>query len=155
MKKPKQRHHRREDNALHSNLADRLGPGALSMFNNHQLPPQIPRMPSPPRSTRDILTLITAAAGLALAARPDAAVELLPGTPTTVLVVSSGKTQAIFMLPVEHSEVLKALGQREPSIPDTNMLQLWEETRHAEAIAPDAALMEAEENWNNGGYHEG
>ena len=155
MKKPKQRHHRREDNALHANLADRLGPGALSMFNNHQLPPQMPRMPSPPRSTRDVLALLTAATGLTLAASPDAKVELLPGIPTTVLITNGGKAEAIFVLPVELAVAMNALGQTEPKYPGTAMLQLWEETRQAEAIAPDAALMEAEENWINGGYHEG
>ena len=36
--------------------------------------PQAPRMPSPPRSSRDIVTLLAALTGLSLAARPDAKV---------------------------------------------------------------------------------
>ena len=115
----------------------------------------MPRMPPPPRSTREVLALLTAATGLVLAARPDAQVELLPGTPTTVLITSGGMALAAFVLPVAPGEVLKAMGRPEPRRPDADVLQLWEETRQAEVPTPDSALMAAEENWLNGGHHEG
>jgi len=88
-------------------------------------------MPSPPRSSRDILTLQAALTGLSLAARPDAEVELLPGTPTTVLVISGGKAQATFVLPVPHDEVSNALGRPPQEAVDPEMDRLWTEEVHA------------------------
>ena len=107
MNKRKPRPCRRNTSPLHTPLADRLNPGALSMLIPTNVPPQSPRMPSPPRSARDIITLLSAITGLSLAARPDAEVELLPGSPTTVLVVSGGKARATFVLPVSRDHKVK------------------------------------------------
>ena len=146
MKKSSKRQRRRHNPhtaPLGPSITDRLDPGALGMPIAINKPPQMPRMPSPPRSTRAVLNMLTAATGLMLAAKSDAAIELLPGSPTTVLVVSGGKTQAIFMLPVEHGEVLKALGQREPCAPGADILQLYDDERWAEMTTPEAMLIEA------------
>jgi len=88
-------------------------------------------MPSPPRSSRDIVTLLAALTGLSLAARPDAEVELLPGSPTTVLVISGGEARATFVLPVHHDEVSHALGRPPQKVADPELDQLWMEEQRA------------------------
>ena len=116
---------------LTASLADRLGLGVLSAISPPPAPPQMPRMPSPPRSARDVLTLLTAATGLTLAAQPSAELELLPGSPTTVLITSGGKAQAAFVLPVPHEVVCRAMGHPIPQGIDQALNRLWEEERHA------------------------
>ena len=93
--------------------------------------PQAPRMPSPPRSARDVLAVLSATAGLALAGLPDAEVELLPGSPTTVVVVSGGQARATFILPVPRDEVSRALGRPPRVVVDPELDQLWMEEQHA------------------------
>ena len=93
--------------------------------------PQKPLMPSPPRSARDVLALLSAATGLVLASVPDAEVELLPGSPTTVLVVSGGRARATFILPVPHDEASRALGRTPQKVVDAEMDRLWMEEQHA------------------------
>jgi len=120
------------------------------------VPPQAPKMPSPPRSTRDVLNLLLATTGLALAARRDTEIELLPGSPTTVIIISGGKAEAAFVLPVEPAEVAKTLGQTEPSKPDNmDLTRLWQEDLQSMALTPETAMIAAEENWLNGVDHEG
>ena len=150
------RRHRRQEPApqLGATIADRLQPGALSILTAITAPPQMTRMPSPSRASREVLNLLTAATGLVLAARPDTQVELLPGTPTTVLITSNGKAQAAFMLPVEPCEVLRALGRQEPRNTNADILQLWEENRQAQMATPDLMLITAEETWLNGGDYD-
>ena len=154
MKNSNRRHRRRPDTPLCASLEDRLGPGFLRMPLTANVPPQAPRMPSPQRSTRDVLNLLLATTGLALAARPDAEIELLPGTPTTVIIACGGKIEAAFVLPVNQSEAARAMGQPEPN-QSGNMaiMQLWQEEQ--QALTPEAALINAEETWLNGGNHEG
>jgi len=89
--------------------------------------PQMHRMPRAPRSTREVLTLLTAATGLVLAGRLDAEVELLPGTPTTVVISSAGKAQAAFVLPIPHAEACRALGRPATPVPDPELDLLWAE----------------------------
>jgi len=93
--------------------------------------PQAPRMPSPPRAARDVLSLLSAATGLVLASVPDAKVELLPGSPTTVLLVSGGQARATFILPVPRDEVSRALGRTPRVMVDPELDQLWMEEQHA------------------------
>ena len=99
--------------------------------------PQKPLMPSPPRSARDVLALLSAATGLVLASVPDAEVELLPGSPTTVLVVSGGRARATFILPVPHDEASRALGRKASPLRDRVMDRLWEEQRQDDLLSPD------------------
>ena len=131
MNKRKPRPRRRNTSPLRTPLADRLNTGALSMLIPINAPPQMPRMPSPPRSARDIITLLSALTGLSLAARPDAEVELLPGFPTTVLVVSGGKARATFVLPVSRDQVSRALGRAHTPVVDPELDRLWMEEQHA------------------------
>ena len=132
MNKRKPRPRRRRSSPLPMPLADRLNPDALSILIPSNSPAPSPRIPSPPRSSRDIVTLLAALTGLALAARPDAKVELLPGSPTTVLVISGGKARATFILPVPRDEVSRALGRPTQVVVDPEMDRLWmEEQQHA------------------------
>ena len=129
--KRKPRPRRRHTSHVRSPLSDRLNPDALSMLTPTSGKPQSPRMPPPPRSSRDIVTLLAALTGLSLAARPDAEVELLPGSPTTVLVISGGQARATFILPVPHEEVSHALGRPPQKVVDPEMDRLWTEEVHA------------------------
>jgi len=88
-------------------------------------------MPSPPRSARDVLALLSAATGLVLAGLPDAEVALLPGSPPTVLVVAGGQARATFVLPVPRDEVSRALGRPPRVVVDPELDQLWMEEHHA------------------------
>ena len=129
MKKRKARPNRREKQPLRACLQERLAPFTIPPAPT--APPQMPRMPSPPRSSRDIVTLLAALTGLSLAARPDAKVELLPGSPTTVLVISGGQARATFILPVPREEVSRALGRPPRVMVDPEIDQLWMEEHHA------------------------
>ena len=91
----------------------------------------MPLMPSPPKSARDVLALLAVATGFVLAAQPDAKVELLPGSPTTVLITNGGKAQAAFVLPVPHEEACRALGRPITPGPDPEFDLLWYEEQVA------------------------
>ena len=118
---------RRQARPLKTTLADLTGPVRFPTKQPAIPLPQRPQMPSPPRSAREVLTLLTAATALVLAARPDAEVELLPGTPTTVLVTSAGKARAAFVLPVPHAEACHILGRPITPGPDPELDLLWAE----------------------------
>ena len=144
MKTHKPRARQRSAQSLPTSLADRLNPGAMSTPICRNTPAQMPRFPTPSRSTRDVLTLLTAATGMALAAQPDCTVELLPGLPTTILVVSGGKAKAAFVLPVAHEEACLALGRVAPPQVDLVMDWLWEEERQDDMLPLDLLLDTAE-----------
>jgi len=67
-------------------------------------------MPEPPRSARDVLALLMATTGLALAARKDARVELLPGRPITVVLSAGEQPAAAFVLPIAEDEARRMFG---------------------------------------------
>ena len=125
MKKRKPRHNRREQQPLRARPFAQLREEILPSIPT--APPQMPRMPSPPRSAREVLALLTAATGLVLAGQPDARIELLPGTPTTVLVTTSGKARAAFVLPVPRDEACRTLGCPPSQEPDPELDLLWAE----------------------------
>ena len=84
-------------------------------------------MPRPQRSTREVITLLTAATGLLLAGQSDAEVEILPGSPTTAVITSGGKARATFILPVPRAEACRVLGRPVPRGPDPELDRLWAE----------------------------
>ena len=131
MNKRKPRRNRRDNSPLRVPLAEKIEPEALCLPAPLPAPPQSPRMPRPPRSTRAVLDLLGASTGLTLAGLPEAVVELLPGSPTTVLVVSGGEARAAFILPVSHAEASRALGYAVKAEVDRELDRLWEEQRHA------------------------
>ena len=85
----------------------------------------------PPKPARDILSLLLACTGFALAAEPNASVELLPGTPTTVVISIDDQAQAAFVLPISETEACKAFGMPAPLPRDRELEALWEEEHHA------------------------
>jgi len=97
-------------------------------------------MPLPSRTARDVLSLLTAATGLALAGRPDARVELLPGSPTTVIISAGDRPAAAFVLPISADEAGQALGNLALAQRDPMLEQLWEQERWSAMILQDAAL---------------
>jgi len=134
----KRRRPRRKPQPLRVSLADRVGPMSLTV------PTHEPRartlMPTPPRSARDVLAVLMAATGLALAARRDARVELLPGLPVTVVLTAGDEPSAAFVLPIDEREARRMFGQ--PAAVQRNHLleQLFEEDRQAEHASQDILL---------------
>jgi hypothetical protein len=104
-------------------------------------------MPPCPKPVSAVLGVLMAAAGLAVAGRRDAQVELLPGEPVTVLLSTGGRARAVFVLPISGIEAAKIVKQESPAQSDHVMDVLWEEARLAEVKLPDEALDEA-----RGGY---
>ena len=129
MKKRKPRPNRRYKKPLRTTPSTQLREVVIPSTSAPQ--PLKPRMPSPPRSARDVLALLSAATGLVLASLPDAEVELLPGSPTTVLVVSGGQARATFILPVPRDEVSRALGRPPREMVNPELDLLWMEEQHA------------------------
>jgi hypothetical protein len=82
-------------------------------------------MPAPSHATKSILQLLMATVGLALASRDDAEIELLPSSPTTVVISVDDKIQAAFILPISHAEAERAFGAAS-SPRDKTLEQLWE-----------------------------
>jgi hypothetical protein len=82
------------------------------------------------KPVRDVLGLLLAAAGFALAARRDARIELLPGAPPTVVIKSHGAPAAVFVLPaLTLSEAYRVFGQPAPAERDRVLEQVLEEER--------------------------
>ena len=125
---------RRKARPLKTTLADLTGPVRFPTKQPAIPLPQSPTMPRPPRSAREVLALLTAATGLVLAGRPDAQVELLPGSPTTVLVTSAGQARAAFVLPVPHAEACHILGRPITPVPDPELDLLWYEEQVAREV---------------------
>ena len=71
---------------------------------------------------------------MALAAQPSAELELLPGSPTTVLITCCGEARAAFVLPVPHEEVCRAMGHSIPQGIDPALDRLWEEQRQDDMV---------------------
>jgi len=94
-------------------------------------------MPTPPRSARDVLAVLMAATGLALAARRDARVELLPGLPVTVVLTAGDEPSAAFVLPIGEPEARRMFGQPKQDARDHLLEQLFEEQRQADLASPD------------------
>jgi hypothetical protein len=134
----RRRRARREPRPLRVSVADRLGD--LKLLAPPSASYRSPRMPQPPRSARDILALLMASTGLALAAREDAKITLLPGTPTTVVVSASGQPSAAFLLPIAEDEARRMFGQPEEEPSDRLLERLFEEQRQDELLTPDVQL---------------
>ena len=138
MPRAKRRRPRRKPQPLRVSLADRVGPMSLTV------PTHEPRartlMPTPPRSARDVLAVLMAATGLALAARRDARVELLPGLPVTVVLSAGDEPSAAFVLPIDEHEARRMFGRPAAVQRDHLLEQLFEEQRQADITSPDLLL---------------
>jgi len=131
MKNKSRRHPRRYTSApLRASITERTGITSLADPEAPSRPQSIMLTP-PPKPARDILSLLLASTGFALAGVPDASVELLPGSPTTVIINNNGKAQSVFVLPISEAAACKAFGQAAPVLRDRELEALWEEDRHA------------------------
>ena len=128
-RKPRRRPHNNTPAPLHATIGERTGV-TLNAPKTTPVPQTVMLSPTP-KPARDILTWLMAATGLVLAAKPNASIELLPGTPTTVLITSANEARATFVLPISESEARKALGQPALVPRDHDLERLWEEDRRA------------------------
>jgi len=141
-------HHRRSGAGLKVALGERSP--VLQHTSPVQRPPTL--LPHIQKSAKDVLTILLASAGLALAARKDALVELLPGGPTTLLISSGGKVRAAFVLPVSEAEASKLIGRPAGQQRDGALEALWHEERAADLMQPDVELEHHQEITWGGGY---
>jgi len=121
-------------------VGDRLGDQNLEIQTHQPATSHSPLMPEPPRSARDVLGLLMATTGLALAARKDARVELLPGLPITVVLTAGDQPTAAFVLPIAQDEARRVFGQPATEPRDHLLEQLFEEDRQDELACPDVLL---------------
>jgi len=134
MKKKSRRHPRRYTSVpLHASIMERTSIPMLTCSSEPEATPrpQTIMLTPPPKPARDILALLLASTGFALAGVPNANVELLPGAPTTVVIHKEGKAQAAFVLPISEAEACKAFGMPSPEVRDHELEALWEEDHHA------------------------
>lgn len=114
---------RRRREPLRTTLSERLGRPVVAPA----IPPRPEPVLGPGRPASEVLALLMAVTGLRLAARADAEVELLPGTPTTVVLTVAGRARAAFVLPADDAELRHALGQPRPPRRDLALERLWHE----------------------------
>ena len=140
MPRPKKRRPRRKPRPLRVSLADRLGGQTLAISPRQPKRHAQVLLPDPPRSARDVLGLLMAATGMALAARRDAKVTVLPGMPITVVLTAGDQPAAAFILPNDEYEARQLFGEPAPEPRDHLLEQLFEEDRQAELATPDLLL---------------
>jgi hypothetical protein len=124
---------RRNNKPLRVSFADRLAPLMPQLAPSEPSPRTRPLPAPPPKPARDILSLLLAATGFALAARRNASVELLPGLPVTVVISAGRNPAAAFVLPISQAEACKAFGKPVPVPRDPIAELLYEEERQADA----------------------
>jgi len=99
---------------------------------------------APSSSTRRALSVAEAlprlAAQIGLSTGPEGAVEILPGSPTTIAFTAGGKLRGMVVLPADRGETRELLGF--PPVTTTDVLtdQLWEEQR--DVPTPESLLSE-------------
>ena len=125
---------RRRSHRLRASLGELTGWNPKPIKSKPRACPQ----PPDPR-TRTILSALeavprlTADIGLATAARSDALVEVLPGSPTTVIFSAGGRLQGMLVVPTSENEARHLLGL-EPTNRDIMAETLWEEQRRDDAL---------------------
>jgi hypothetical protein len=101
---------------------------------------------TPSQDTRKALSVAEAlprlAAQIGLSTGTEGAVEILPGTPTTIAFTSGGKLRGIVVLPADHGEARELLGF--PPVVTTDVMadELWEESRQYEVPTPESLVAE-------------
>lgn len=140
------RHRRRSQRALTANLGDR------GWYPRAQISPAPKTCWEPTQRMRAILAAlaalpkIAAAVGLSVAARPDAAVEVLPGEPGTVIFSAGGSVKALFMIPASEQDARRLLGL--PVVErDRDAETLFEEQRRQ--IVADVGNDPSDETWED------
>jgi hypothetical protein len=99
---------------------------------------------APSRDTRRALSVAEAlprlAAQIGLSTGPQGAVEILPGTPTTIAFTAGGTLRGIVVLPADHGEARELLGFPPVATTDLVVERLWEEAR--EVPTPESLVAE-------------
>jgi hypothetical protein len=101
---------------------------------------------TPSRDTRKALSVAEAlprlAAQIGLSAGPEGAVEILPGTPTTIAFTAGGKLRGMVVLPADRGEARRLLGFPPVATADVAADELWEESRQYEVPTPESLVAE-------------
>jgi hypothetical protein len=110
-----------------------------------------PRMTwKPVESSKKILSAVeamprlAASLGLSMATSPDATVEILPGSPTTIAFTAGGKLKGLFVLPVTEEEARRTLGIPTVTTRDLGADTWFEEAREQDLQPQDELLADAE-----------
>jgi len=126
-----------------NNAAPRLRPATIRSVSGERTGwPPISRSPrpaplpiGPSASMRAVLAALAALPrlaadiGFAIAARPDAVVEVLPGSPTTVVFSAGGKLKGLMVVPGTEAETRSLLGLPATAPRDRAADRIWEEGR--------------------------
>lgn len=130
-----------------SNAALRRRPAAIRSVSGERTgwhapisrsPRPAPLPVGPPASMRAVLAALAALPrlaadiGFAIAARPDAMVEVLPGSPTTVVFSAGGKLKGLMVVPCTEAETRSLLGLPAAAPRDRAADRIWEEGRQAD-----------------------
>ena len=130
---------------LHATISERIGRELEAAAPTYRTAV----LPAAPRPAKEVLALLLASTGMALAGRKDARVELLPGTPVTLLISSGGRLRAAMVLPVTEAEARKLVGQPTAQDRDRRFDTLWEEDRMASLMLQDAELDHRRGEWES------
>ena len=99
---------------------------------------------TPSQDTRKALSVAEAlprlAAQIGLSTGTKGAVEILPGTPTTIAFTAGGTLRGIVVLPADHGEARELLGFPPVATTDLVVERLWEEAR--EVPTPESLVAE-------------
>ena len=87
-----------------------------------------------------VLPKLASQIGFAMAAQPKAAIDVLPGTPTTVTFTVAGKLKGLMVLPIGENDARKQLGLPPAIASDLDADALFEEQRQDEMSMPDEQL---------------
>jgi hypothetical protein len=107
--------------------------------------PAMSKIASPaPSKALGVLPRLTAELGFAMAGR-DVTVEVLPGTPTTVVFTSGGKLLSLMVLPVTEDAARHTLGIPAINTSDFVADTWFEEEREQEILDPHELLSAAQQ----------
>jgi len=89
------------------------------------------------------LPRLTASIGAVIAGNPDAAIEVLPGSPTTIMFVAGGRVRGLFVLPIDEDEARKVLRLPLPDARNPVADRLFEEGRQIDFDGLDLETADA------------
>jgi hypothetical protein len=87
-----------------------------------------------------MLGLLMATTGLALAARRDAKIEILPSKPLTVIVTAGDEPSAAFVLPIVDKDARQLFGHPTEEPRDHLLERMFEEDRQADLPSPEELI---------------
>jgi hypothetical protein len=91
-------------------------------------------------NTLAVLPKLASQIGFAVAAHPGAAIEVLPGSPTTITFTVDGELKGLMVLPIDEDEARMQLGLPTLTTADLAADTLFEEERQGDMIPPDEQL---------------